>query len=323
MSAGEHINSEMRLLEYWDNFLAGTPTLPVIDRGASELIHYLHENDDASWPDQEFATRTRELIVVGTEESRGIVKLGKRTICPANPTATFVVEESTWLRRSIWPIAAALCVALGIGYLFSGGSLPGKLADQWRDDPAVPALVAPADHRGTPLATPEPLASPSVSPELLSHQGSDVTMLFANPARLGDSEAVGPSGLPEIAWSFDTGRIFRSSPVVAGGVVYVGNTGGQFYAFDASSGEVIWQIETGGAVFSTALVAGDLVIVPAADSSISGSVIAFDRVTGTEKWRYPIGDQVFSDPVLYDGVVYLGTDDGFVHALDPDDGSEV
>ncbi len=41
-----------------------------------------------------------------------------------------------------------------------------------------------------------------------------------------------------------------------------------------------------------------------------------------EKWRSKIGDSIVSSPVLYEGIIYIGSDKGFF-ALDAETGKEI
>ena len=50
--------------------------------------------------------------------------------------------------------------------------------------------------------------------------------------------------------------------------------------------------------------------------SYDGKVYALDAETGELVWSYDTDDSVFSSPAAVDGVVYIGSDDGHVCALD-------
>ncbi|MFI6724967.1 PQQ-binding-like beta-propeller repeat protein [Streptomyces atratus] len=50
--------------------------------------------------------------------------------------------------------------------------------------------------------------------------------------------------------------------------------------------------------------------------STDGSVYALDAATGKKKWAYATGDKVEGTPAVVDGVVYIGSTDGSVYALD-------
>ncbi|WP_405817955.1 serine/threonine-protein kinase [Streptomyces sp. NBC_00838] len=50
--------------------------------------------------------------------------------------------------------------------------------------------------------------------------------------------------------------------------------------------------------------------------SSDGRVYALDAATGEEKWHYPTADRVETAPAVVGGVVYVGSSDGRVYALD-------
>ena len=56
--------------------------------------------------------------------------------------------------------------------------------------------------------------------------------------------------------------------------------------------------------------------------SQDGNLYAIDAVTGTEKWRFKTGDKVFSPPAVSNGVVYVGSWDKNLYAIDAVTGTE-
>jgi ABC-type branched-subunit amino acid transport system substrate-binding protein len=50
--------------------------------------------------------------------------------------------------------------------------------------------------------------------------------------------------------------------------------------------------------------------------SCDNYVYALDAATGKERWRFQTGDSVFSSPAVVDGVLYIGSNDSYVYALD-------
>jgi outer membrane protein assembly factor BamB len=145
-----------------------------------------------------------------------------------------------------------------------------------------------------------------------------------------------PSESAKILWRFQTGGRVFSSPVVAGGLVYAGSADGFLYAVDAQTGLLKWKAKTGGAVQSSPAIAGGLVYV----LSLDGKAYALDAATGAERWKfstlgesrqnvagiygYPAAREVVPDvwdfflssPAISDGVVYFGSGDHHVYALD-------
>jgi outer membrane protein assembly factor BamB len=50
--------------------------------------------------------------------------------------------------------------------------------------------------------------------------------------------------------------------------------------------------------------------------SYDGHVYALDAKTGERLWRYQTGDEVVSSPAVAGGVVYVGSWDDYLYALD-------
>ena len=175
--------------------------------------------------------------------------------------------------------------------------------------------------------------------------GSDDTNLYAIDAATG-----------AVRWQTPLGGEVLSSPAVSDGVVFVGSFDGNLYALDAATGAVRWQAPLGGQVWSSPAVAGrdrvrrwqrrpaarvrcgardgDVVVrderrvssSPAvADGivyvgSFDGRVYAVDAAIGGERWRFDTGNVVFSSPKVADGTVYVGSHSGAMYALDAADG---
>jgi outer membrane protein assembly factor BamB len=114
--------------------------------------------------------------------------------------------------------------------------------------------------------------------------------------------------------AFDVGSGYdyqQSSPVIAGGVVYVGSGAAEFDAVDAASGKLLWRFETASRIRSSAAIAAGKVYV----GDGSGTLHAFDARTGAELWNQPGCD--LPSPAAAGGLVYCGSRGTFeVHAWD-------
>jgi outer membrane protein assembly factor BamB len=160
------------------------------------------------------------------------------------------------------------------------------------------------------------------------------------PSHLGTYDSPAPT-LKAVKWRFATkGRII-SSPLVVGGTVYVGSGDGNLYAVNASDGSKAWAFETRGPVTSSPAYADGIVYV----ASLDGSVYAVDARSGARRWRFSTqGERRFtapgihgiqpatelmpdpydlfiSSPTVYGGLVYVGSGDHNVYALDTKTGA--
>ena len=150
-------------------------------------------------------------------------------------------------------------------------------------------------------------------------------------------------------WSYATAGWVVSNPTlaVAAGVVYFGSHDGNVYALEAASGDFLWEyhttyeatparrwrvtsstsatmtaavragvqrhlrLQTLGSALGSWVVSGPAV----ADGVVyAGSgddnVYALDAVTGHVRWTYLTGNDIFSSPVVSGNIVYIGSEDG-------------
>ena len=161
-------------------------------------------------------------------------------------------------------------------------------------------------------------------------------MYRGDAAHSGVYAAEGPRQFHRVKWKLQTGDRIVSSPVYGEGTIYFGGDDGNVYAVDAASGHQLWKRKTGGPVPSTPAIAGQLVYV----GSYDGKFYALDARTGAPRWKFTTeGERRFeakglhgmqpktqtiadpfdiflSSPVVGGGLVYFGSGDGNVYALD-------
>jgi outer membrane protein assembly factor BamB len=109
----------------------------------------------------------------------------------------------------------------------------------------------------------------------------------------------------------------ESSPLVAGGLVWVGDWSGTVSAFDARSGRLRWRTKLDGAVKSSPALGGGRLFV----GTYGGHLYALDPWTGKELWRASVQrrllhpGRIYSTPAVAHGRVYVGSTDGKVYAF--------
>ena len=133
----------------------------------------------------------------------------------------------------------------------------------------------------------------------------------------------------------------NSSPAVTGGLVFFGSLDGNFYAVETASGKVKWQFQTGGERrFTAPGIHGAMprtermpdpfdvfLSSPAVEGGVvyfgSGdhNVFALDAQTGALKWKFATADVVHASPAVSGGVVYIGSWDRHLYALDAQTGA--
>jgi outer membrane protein assembly factor BamB len=133
-------------------------------------------------------------------------------------------------------------------------------------------------------------------------------------------------------WNYSTSRGVCSSPTLSGGVLFVG-VEDNVCAFNASTGLKIWNYSTGGLILSSPNIVNGMVYIGSQD----GNVYALNASKGAKIWNYTsagqsnkaavesgFGSGAFeSSPAVVNGMVYIGSDDGNVYALNALTGAKI
>jgi outer membrane protein assembly factor BamB len=175
------------------------------------------------------------------------------------------------------------------------------------------------------------LASLSMRPDQ-----ADPAMFRGGPAHLGVYAAARTPQLSRVIWRFRTGGKIVSSPAYQDGALYFGSSDHNFYSVRGSDGSLRWKFPTGGPVTSSPAVDGEFVFF----GSVDGTFYALDTKSGLAKWTFKTsGERRFtapgihgavprtelmpdpfdvftSSPTLAGGIVYFGSGDHNVYALD-------
>jgi outer membrane protein assembly factor BamB len=128
-----------------------------------------------------------------------------------------------------------------------------------------------------------------------------------NLLRTGVHPTEGVTKLSGVKWKFPTGGPVRSSPVVVGGVVYVGSDGGHFHAIEAATGEERWRVAVEGGVLSSACVANGVVYF----GGNGGKLYAVDAGTGEVKWTAGRKGRITTSPAVAHGLVFVEGAQGY------------
>lgn len=164
---------------------------------------------------------------------------------------------------------------------------------------------------------------------------AETAMFRSDPAHSGYYDSATPQNL-EMRWTFQTPEPIVSSPTVADGVVYVGSSDNFLYAIDAMTGRQQWKFDAHGNVSSSPAISAGVVYVV----SLDGKLYAIDAISGAQKWAFATKgekrhtaaginytapatemmpdpwDLFLSSPAVADGIVYFGSGDNFVYAVD-------
>lgn len=165
---------------------------------------------------------------------------------------------------------------------------------------------------------------------------SDTAMFRGGAAHTGVYDAFGIPQFKGVKWTFHAGGQLIASPAVDGDTIYVASTTGKLFAVDRALGTKKWELDLKARITSTPAAANGLVYLAAFD----GNFYAIDAAAGQMKWKFQTGgerrfsarhlhgmqpageamsdpwDCWLSSPVVWQGVVYFGSGDGNVYALD-------
>jgi outer membrane protein assembly factor BamB len=203
-----------------------------------------------------------------------------------------------------------------------------------------------------------------------------------NLQHTGEYGGSGVTQFSKVKWKFPTHGQVVSSPAIAAGTAYFGSTDGIFYAVDLESGTLKWKFATHVRITSSPAVDagsvyfesydGNLYALSAADGKLKwkfatagehrfagkhlhgsqpegesmpdpfdvylsspavssglvyfgsgdGNVYALDAAAGTLKWKFTTGNVVHASPAIADGVLFIGSWDSYFYALDAASGKE-
>jgi outer membrane protein assembly factor BamB len=137
--------------------------------------------------------------------------------------------------------------------------------------------------------------------------------------------AVLPAG-PNPRWSRQLGATVWASPVIRDGAIYIGTVDGRFHAVQAADGAEAWTWTGPAALYGQALATeGCICFIDA-----HGELVCLGRAKGNLQWRTPLHDSHASEtaladnsfthrtaaPVMADGVIYAGSADGGLYAIE-------
>lgn len=156
-------------------------------------------------------------------------------------------------------------------------------------------------------------------------------------------------------WTVTTGGKVFSSPAVEFGHLFVGSDDRHLYAIHLGAGRQAWRYQAEGAVRTRPLVCDNAIFFacqmgvvyalglnrdmrwrfrarrPILSSPVSSdgllyigsldwNLYALDVRSGWAAWKYRTGGPVVSTPALWEGVAFFGSADGYIYALDAAEG---
>jgi outer membrane protein assembly factor BamB len=158
-------------------------------------------------------------------------------------------------------------------------------------------------------------ASPAVADALVFMTYLNMPPCNASTVKDGELVAYSP-GTGRVVWKQRIGPS-ETSPLVAQGLVVVGDWRGDVTAFHEKSGKLAWRFHTGGRVKGAAAADGRRLYV----GSYDGHLYALDLRSGKLRWRVSaqgsfLGNATFyATPAVGYGRVYIGATDGKMYSF--------
>jgi outer membrane protein assembly factor BamB len=120
----------------------------------------------------------------------------------------------------------------------------------------------------------------------------------------------------DVIWRAKLGDLIWSSPSInpETGLVYIGCSDWNLYAFDYKTGTKVWSYSVGGPVYSTPAYHDDTVVFGTTEPD--NTLYALNATNGAFKWKYEAEEKVAASPVITDGIVYSVVMNGRIHAFD-------
>ncbi len=139
---------------------------------------------------------------------------------------------------------------------------------------------------------------------------------------------------PAPLWTHALGSGTWAPPVVDQNTVYIGTSDGKFHAVNAVDGSSRWAWSGAKGIDGRAVVGADTIWF--VDTGCN--LVALNRADGSLRWRTPLHDEKIAGrpvpdnptfnhraatPLLLDGVLYVGSSDGGLYALDAATGTRL
>jgi outer membrane protein assembly factor BamB len=158
------------------------------------------------------------------------------------------------------------------------------------------------------IASPQGWAGPVVH--------DDVAYVSSDAGKLGAYRVSGSPRLWEFPANGDDLKLqaIYGTPQLGDDTIYLTGYDGNVAAVSKADGSQRWHQKIGDRVIGGPLVLGDLVFA----GNDGGNLVALDRSSGVERWRERVGNQIWASPVSDDRRIFVATMDGRVTALNPD-----
>jgi outer membrane protein assembly factor BamB len=128
----------------------------------------------------------------------------------------------------------------------------------------------------------------------------------------------------ELAWTFTTGAVIESVPIINKETIFASSADGKIYALGRDKGDLIWEFDSGAPIEASALYFKNTVYA----GNRNGVLYALDAGTGREKWKYATGNKItgsanYAEISEQQYIILIGSYDNAMHALDANTGKQL
>ena len=206
---------------------------------------------------------TAALEAVDRRRASGVpTSAGARSGPPSTVDGTLYVTSADGMLSALDPTDGSVAWQYGLGPTMAPAVVVDGVAYAVTTLGGLVAVGDAADPRRprTGATDPDPAAGLAVA--------------GGGPARAGRHPGPGPDTTPVVAWSRAFDSDIDSPPVIADGLVLVGNREAFLFAIDARTGEERWRFATGNWISQSAAVAGDRAFVGDEDGGLFAVAVA-------------------------------------------------
>jgi eukaryotic-like serine/threonine-protein kinase len=157
----------------------------------------------------------------------------------------------------------------------------------------------------------EPAAGRSAPPATVPETGRPAAPATRGAAPAAVPAASSSSGEVKPVWAFQCEDELRGSPLISGGIVYVGAYDNNLYAVNAADGQLLWKYATDGGLAGSPAVNQDQVFIGSEDRRLH----AVSAKGGRLQWTYYTDGPIRSSPRIAEGHIFIGSDDCNLHAV--------
>ncbi|TLS35606.1 hypothetical protein FCL54_19725 [Pseudalkalibacillus caeni] len=136
----------------------------------------------------------------------------------------------------------------------------------------------------------------------------------------------------ELDTTFKTDNQIRSTPVVTGNNIYIGNhESGMIYSYDLHTKELNWKNQAPNWIHSELISSGGKLFVgygnrfyqkPGLRGTEESGILCLDAESGEILWNFKTDGEVMPTPAIYKDTVYAVTGDEHLYAINPETGKE-